>query len=225
MIGMQDRVTDLAIEEEASYAHALSGDFSFHTDALPRIFAWIERVRPDAVFGDAFELTNYQHDVGRLLLDGAVARYRARGVHLQNYEFPLSARPAQPGAPLQFGAFVRGPFEQFGLTADEVKLKQRIVQWSAEADPFVAQVAPLFPAVDIEAYRQVPHDRDYAVLPPELARHYDERGREEVRAGRYAQAITFDDHFRPLVQALNLIDRAALDKREHDSLGMTARRR
>jgi hypothetical protein len=202
MLGLQNLVTELQIGEETSYAHALTGNFSFHLEALPRILAWIGQVRPDAVFGDAFELSNYQHDVGRLLLDAAIARRRAQGAHLQNYEIPLSARLARPGAILQFGTFLCGPSEQFRLTANEVELKRRIVDLAVQADPFVAYAAPLFPAIDIETFREIPHDRDYSIAPPELARHYDERGREEVRANRYVQAITFDEHFRPLVQAL-----------------------
>ena len=162
MVGLADRVTYLGIDEVTSYRQALAGNFSFHIEALPRITAWLERVEPEAVFGDAFELTNYQHDVGRLLLDAAVTKHRARGLRLRSYEIPLSVQPSLPCGPLQFGSFLSGPFERFRLTAAEAGLKQRVVDWASTVDSFVGKVAPLFPGLDVEIYREV---RLIAIMP------------------------------------------------------------
>jgi hypothetical protein len=201
-IGLRDRAHGLAIDEAQSYREALAGNFAFHMSATSRILDWIKEVRPEAVFGDAFELTNYQHDVGRLLLDAAIKRSRQEGLDVTNYEFPLCFRPAQDRARLQFGVFPSGHYEQFRLSREEIASKVQIVDWATRLDKFIAYAAPLFPGPEIERYRKVPSDRDYSVPPPNLARHYDDRGREEVAAGRYTQAISFERHFAPLVRYL-----------------------
>jgi len=202
MIGLGNQIHDLWIDEAESYRAALAGDFAFHMSAAPRILDWINEVRPDAVFGDAFELTNYQHDVGRVLLDAVVKRARQLGFDVTNYEFPLSCRLARDGAPLQFGVFPSGRYNQFRLSREELTAKTRIVDWAIRLNKFVADVAPLFPGPGVERFRRVPLDRDYTVPPQELARHYDDRGREEVAAGRYTHPISFEAHFQPLVRFL-----------------------
>jgi hypothetical protein len=202
MIGLEDRVHGLAIDEAQSYREALAGNFAFHMSVTSLILDWIKEFRPEAIFGDAFELTNYHHDVGRVLLDAAIKRSREDGLDVTNYEFPLSFRAARVGAPLQFGVFPSGYYELFRLSREEIATKVQIIDWAARLDKLIAELAPLFPGPEIERYRKIPPDRDYSVPPPGLARHYDDRGREEVTAGRYTHAISFEGHFVPLVRFL-----------------------
>lgn len=200
-VGLGGHVTTLEIDEAESYQRALAGDFSFHLRMVPQILDWLQMVRPASVLGDAYEMSNYQHDVGRLMLDWAIKRYNNSGHVVENYEFPLSSRLDRDGAPLVFGAFLAGPSEEFRLRPEEIAIKTQVVEVAARHDAFVSHVAPLFPGVDIEYYRPVPADRNYHLPAEGLARYYDARGREEVAAGRYAEAISFEAHFLPLVYA------------------------
>lgn len=192
-----DRYTNFAVSEPQSFGCALAGDFGFHAALGARVADWVRAVRPDAVLGDAYEASNFHHDVGRVLIDAAV-----RGTGVANFEFPLSCRGAEPGEPLRYGTFPFGPFRALQLTAEEAHLKRRLVDTVCRASAFVANVAPQFASPDAECYRPVPDDRDYTAPPPGLALYYDERGREVVSAGLHARAVTFGDHFVPLVRAL-----------------------
>jgi hypothetical protein len=167
------------------------------------ILDWLIETRPDVVFGDAFELTNFQHDVGRACLDAALATYRSLGNTVENCELPLSHRSSEPHSTLTYGTFAdRAAEQQFKLTSDELQTKMQIVNWAIEVDSFVADVAPRFPDPSIERYKFVPGDRNYTIPPAGLARHYDTRGQEEVAARRYPAPITFENHFVPFVRAL-----------------------
>ena len=201
-LGLADRLTGFAISETESFDRALAGDFAFHAATGARIFEWLRAVRPDAVLGDAYEAYNFHHDVARLLLDGAARRERASGRAVANYEFPLSCRPNEPGAPVRYGVFPAGAFCELRLTEAEMAVKRALTAAVGRVDPFVAGVAPLFARPEVETYRAVPADRDYTAPPPGLALYYDERGREVVTAGLYPRAIAFRAHFVPLARAL-----------------------
>jgi hypothetical protein len=200
-VGLAEHVTTLEIDEAESYRRALAGDFSFHLGMMPLIVDWLQRVQPAAVLGDAYEMSNYQHDVGRLMLDLAIKQHNRSRHLVDNYEFPLSSRLDRDGAPLVFGMFLTGRGEEFRLLPEEIAIKRQVVDLAAQHDSFVSHVASLFPGVDVEYYRPVSPDRNYHLPAEGLARHYDLRGREEVAAGRYAEAISFEAHFLPLVRA------------------------
>ncbi len=206
-LGAGDRLASFAISESESFERALAGDFAFHADIGARVFDWLRAVRPDAMLGDAYEAYNFHHDVTRLLLDNALRR-GVFGRAVANYEFPLSCRLDEPGAPVRYGTFAFGSSLALRLTPDEVAVKRELIATVSRVDPFVASVAPLFANLEVERYRPVPVDRDYTVPPPGLARYYDERGREVVSAGLHPRAITFGEHFVPLVRALGGIPTA-----------------
>ncbi len=203
-LGLANRLTSLAVNETESFDRALAGDFAFHAVIGDRIFDWLGTARPDVVLGDAYEAYNFQHDVARLLIDDSIQRWRNLGRRIENYEFPLSCRVDQPGEPVRYGVFPFGLPCELRLDAREMATKRDAIARVGRADPFIATVAPLFPNPELETYREVPSDRDYTEPPPGLALYYDERGREVVSAGRFAEPITFRNHFVPLVHALGL---------------------
>jgi hypothetical protein len=202
MVGMEDRITDFEIDEAESYRRALAKDFAYHRAIVPRIVDWLESAQADVVFGDAFELSNYQHDVGRVMLDQAIKMLRSKGRSVANYEFPLSVRADRPGAELEFGRFIEGSNEEYALSQMDCVLKRKMVEMAKIGDSFISHVAPQFPGLEVERYRPVPADRDYLRVPAGMSLYYDDRGREEVQAGRYQQAIAFAEHFCPLVESL-----------------------
>jgi hypothetical protein len=201
-LGLGERTTSLGVSETESYRRALAGDFGFHLDVGRLVRDWLLRTGPDVVFADAYEASNYQHDVARLLLDRAVGECRAFGVAMVNYEFPLFCRPTGADSALVYGTFPAGPRQTLRLTPAELAIKLRLADSAAKADPFIGEVVPLFATPDREPYRCVPPDRDYTRPPDGLALYYDERGRADVAAGRHARLITFGEHFVPLARAV-----------------------
>lgn len=203
-LGLAERVASLAISETESFDRVLAGDFSFHAAIGDRIFDWLRTIRPDVVLGDAYETYNFHHDLARLFIDDSIQRLRVQGRRVENYEFPLSCRINEPDAPVQYGAFPFGAFRTLLLHPRELAEKQALATTVGRGNSFVADVARLFAKPEAEQYREVPVDRDYTTPPPGLALFYDERGAEAVRAGQYVEAITFGNHFVPLVRAIGL---------------------
>lgn len=213
LAGLDDHCDALRFDKDESYRRALAGDHGYHLEIGARIQEWIREVKPDAVLGDAYEASNFQHDIGRLLLDEAL-RFNATLLSGGNFEFPLSSRRHGDRTELRFGQFQAGTWETFSLTPEEAAIKESVVEWARDLDPFVDQVANFFPDLKSESYRAVPQDRNYLNPPPGLDLYYDERGREEVDKGTYETAITFRDHFVPLVEAVHAsrIDREFGDR-------------
>ncbi len=202
MVGLSDRASSFEIDEDESYRRALQQDHAYHIALSDRILAWLGEVNPTHVLGDAFEASNFQHDIGRLMLDDAIDRFRDAGHAVENLEFPLSSALDEPEAPLVYGRFLTGEWCDYRLDEAQIRMKRQAVQWARGQDAFVDHVADEFPSLEIESYRPVPATRDYLSPPGGLALHYDVRGREEVAAGKYETAISFDEHFVPLVRAL-----------------------
>jgi hypothetical protein len=94
------------------------------------------------------------------------------------------------------------PTRPLTSTPHEISAKRSLADWASVQDGFVAKVCKLIPDVQREPYRPVPVNRDYTIPPEGIRKHYDDRGSEEVRAGRYAAPILFAKHFVPLVNAL-----------------------
>ena len=204
LLGLAGRATFLNFLENESYAWALSGTAEPYRKIGEQILGWLEEVRPTAVFGDAFELSNFHHDLGRALLDGALRRYGERFGLPQNYECPLVCRTDPNPTRLRFQEFVSGPFEVFRLSEQELAAKRELVDWVGQRHPGAALATPLFPPMNQEVYRAVAPDRDYTLAPAGLRRHYDDWGRLQVFLGRYREALLFAEHFVPLVRALGL---------------------
>ncbi len=201
-LGVANRLTSFAISETESFDRALAGDFAFHTNIGTRVGDWLRAIRPSMVLGDAYEAYNFHHDVTRLLLDNALRGGFGRTI--ANYEFPLSCRIDRPGAAVRYGAFPFGVSRPLRLSADELVVKRELIAAVSRVDPFVADVASLFANPGVERYRMVPADRNYTIPPPGLARYYDERGRVVTNEGLYPRAITFNEHFVPLVRTLGM---------------------
>jgi hypothetical protein len=202
MAEMEGHVTDLEIDEAESYRSAIAGNFSFHEAMLTKIVDWLEEHETDVVYGDAYEVSNYQHDVGRLLLDQAIKIIKGKGRSIKNYEFPLSACAQHPDAALQFGRFIEGKHQDYVLNPQQSSVKRKVVEMAINQDHFISRVAPQFPGMGVEQYRLVPEDRNYLIPPSGLSLYYDKLGQERVAAGHYSQAITFSKHFCPLVERI-----------------------
>ena len=199
-LGLADRATFLSISEIDIHGWLLDSRLAPFLAMRDQVLQWLEQVRPAALFGDAFELWNVVHDIGRALLDSAWRQYSNNAV-CDNFELPLVCR-TEPGlSNLRFQQFPHGDFDVFHLTKAEAQLKRSLADWAATRWPEAAETKSFF-SIEREVFRRVAPDRDYSISPEGLCLHYDEWGRLKVRQGRRAKPILFAQHFVPIVRQL-----------------------
>lgn len=197
-LGLVDRATFLGVAEADIYRWLLERELGPFLELRGKLLAWLETVRPVTLFGDAFELSNVVHDIGRALLDSAWREYRKRD-ECENFELPLVFRTEPEVWNLRFQQFNHGEFETFQLTEEEVRLKKSLADWAGTQRTEAAMVKSFF-QIEREVYCKVPPDRDYTEPPQGLRFHYDEWGLMQVQRGKYAEAILFLEHFVPMVR-------------------------
>jgi hypothetical protein len=199
-IGLTERATFLGISEPDIYRWLLEGELSPFLELRQKLLAWLEDIRPDRIFGDAFELSNVVHDIARALIDSVWREYRRR-IACENFELPLVCR-TEPGVwNLRFQEFPLGDFEIFQLSANETQVKKSLADWAGSQRTEAAMVKDFF-SIEREVFRRVPCDRDYTKPPEGLRLHYDEWNELQAQRGKYAQPILFSKHFVPLVRQL-----------------------
>lgn len=203
-LGLTDQATFLGLSEVESYGRALEGDTAFYLRLRDGILGWLREVRPAAVFGDAFELSNFHHDLTRALLDAALRAYRSSDMSPANHECPLVCRTEPELWKLRLQEFPAGDGTVFELTEDELKKKQELIHWVGLQRVDAAMAVSRFPPLHREVYRSVPWDRDYGRPPAGLQRHYDDWGRMQVQLGKHRRPVLFEEHFVPIARALGL---------------------
>lgn len=192
------------IDDHEAYKWVHAGDWVPFFQIRERILQWIREASPDVVLGDAFECSNYMHDVIRALLDSALREYRNDHPTVRNFEFPLACRTVEEPSRLRFQFFPSGVVEEFALTEAEVARKQALALWALPQSEFIREIAPQFPPINIEPLRAIPWNRDYSKVPEGVEKHYDRRGLELVEKGLYSSPILFEKHFIPLIRELGL---------------------
>lgn len=195
-----DRTTFLSVSEQDLYRALLDGDVKPFLELRRSVLRWLDTTRPTQIFGDAFELSNVIHDIGRAVLDSALRDYCERSL-CENFELPLVCRTTSEIWNLRFQEFPNGSFEIIHLTPAELERKTALAHWISSRR-VEADMARSFFTLDKEVYRPVPADRDYALAPPGLRLHYDDWGRIQVQRGKYHRPILFSEHFVPLVRQL-----------------------
>lgn len=199
-IGLTDQATFLHVSEADIYRWLFAGEVAPFLEIRRRLVEWLDAVRPNLLFGDAFELSNIVHDVGRVLLDSAWRECRQR-FSCQNFELPLVCRTEPEIWNLRFQEFPEGPFETYHLDDPQKVLKKSLADWVGKQREEAAMAANFF-TLGREIFRGVPPDRDYTKPPQGLRLHYEDWGRLKVQAGTYQQPLLFADHFVPLVERL-----------------------
>lgn len=151
----------------------------------------------EIVAGDAVEGFNPSHDVGRLLLNAAVARLRAGGWPIESREFSLDGSPG-------------------GLTAEARATSLRI-QLDAAALARKLAAARSYPGLEDEVERaltcygresfqtewlrevQYGLDIDHLVSDPPF---YEVHGERQVAAGLYRRVLRYREHVAPVADWL-----------------------
>lgn len=201
----------LEMSEVESYSRAFRGDLGYYTEYRHRILDWLLRVQPDVIYGDAFELTNFHHDLTRMLLDDAIREYQRHHSNVENYEIAIASRTSDKMSSFLTQEFTSGSSEVYQPTPEEVRGKEMMLKIIGKKKPAVL-LGPQFYDLNREVYRGVPNDRDYTFSPPEFKRHYDEWGLQMVKRGKYEQAVLFDQHFAPIVRHLRSLDETLISK-------------
>jgi hypothetical protein len=199
-LGLTERARFLSISEPDIYRWLLEGELSPFIELRQNLLAWLEDIRPNKLFGDAFELSNVVHDIGRALLDSAWRDYR-ESFACENLELPLVCR-TEPGLwNLRFQQFPYGEFETFQLREEETRLKKSLADWAGTQRTEAAGVKDFF-SIEREIFRRVPFNRDYTTPPEGVRLHYDEWNEFQVQCGKHARPIMFAEHFVPIVREL-----------------------
>ena len=149
------------------------------------------------VAGDAIEGFNPGHDVGRLLLNAAVARLRAGGWPIENREFPLDGTPG--------GLTAEARAASLRIQLDAAALARKLAAARAypgledEVEGALARYGP--EAFQTEWLREVRYglDIDHLVADPP---YYEVHGERQVAAGLYPRVLRYREHVVPVAERL-----------------------
>jgi hypothetical protein len=145
------------------------------------------------VVGDESEGYNPVHDVCRLLINAAVAIVRRSGRSLENWSFPLAARPDAP----------RPGEVRFVLTDRDFQTKLNTASQYKELAPEVAVAARQF---GLDVFRHevfAPVEADLPESPkPSPRPFYEIHGERRVIEGTYREVIRYRDHIAPIAAEL-----------------------
>lgn len=189
--------------DEQIYKAILDQDFSFFRQIQKGIATFLAEIEIEVIVGDAIEGYNPSHDLCRCLIEGAVAEVQqTTGTTPLNYEFPLVAHPAvwsdQQGS------------ECFRLNnADEKWKRERIFEYArtvggtllTEVESFLEEFGPNALAEEwLTASQSATSLAQYKQTQP----YYEKHGQKQVEAGYYKQAILFNEHILPVINALGM---------------------
>jgi hypothetical protein len=145
------------------------------------------------VAGDAVEGFNPGHDVGRLLLNAAVARLRAGGWPIESREFPLEGTPG--------GLTAEARAASLCIQLDAAALARKLAAARAypgledEVERALARYGP--ESFQTEWLREVRYglDIDHLVSDPP---YYEVHGERQVAAGLYPRVLRYREHVVPV---------------------------
>lgn len=201
-LGLEEHATFVGLEEAKSYRWAREGLHAPYVALRETVLAWLRRTQPTVVLGDALELTNFHHDVGRVVLDAALARYGLDREPPTNVDLPLFCRTDEGLRNLRYQQFPDGGHAEHRLTPEETACKRELATWLVGKIEEASWVTSHVPAADREPYRVAPAGRTHLAPPSGLQRHYEQWGRMQVVLGKYDQPLLFEEHFLPIVRAV-----------------------
>ena len=168
------------------YAALLAGDQAPFQRAVALIVAAARRHRPGLLVTDAVDGHNPLHDLCQAIGSAVAARLAAGGQRLQH----LVARATADG--------IGEPVECWPLEAEAVGRKRLAVAGYVP----LAEEARHILATEPAALRQEELLRPTFTWPRDWLPAWEAFGRRRVAEGRFAQAITYAGHVRPIATAL-----------------------
>ncbi|CAL1125474.1 unnamed protein product [Cladocopium goreaui] len=197
-LGFEGCVTFLPVTEQEIYRRMLARDISWFAELRDRVGTWLSQLRPEVVFTDAFEWYNSVHDLCPLLVDAAIDSYKISWLRVpRRYDLPLAFQTTS--AQRISGSDTPDFFIlKHILTAEQSRRKRELVQHLTQVDASVQDATSTWKQerYEREFYRSVPLGRDYRTAPLRDAwKTYDDHGLDNVRRGRYQEAILFHEHY------------------------------
>jgi hypothetical protein len=183
-------------QDRALYAALLDRAHAPLVAVAAELATVLVRDQVDVVVADAAEGYNPAHDVCRLVVDAAVRRAARRLARpLVRLAFTLFERPdAPPGA----GPVERLPLDPL-LLARKTAAAHAYGSLAHEIDHALATWGEA--AFATECFRRLGDDTQPAAAP-RTAPLYEAWGEAQVAAGVYARVLRWDEHVRPLADAL-----------------------
>jgi hypothetical protein len=186
-----------AFTDRALYALLLDGDVRALIGLFDRFVADLVAYGADAVVADAAEGYNPAHDLARMLAGAAVERLRRRGAAPANFDFPLTGVP-DPGPVRPDDGCVR-------LTLGDADFDRK-VEAARGYRELAAELAAVAKEHGLDVFRREclrPAARRAGFDgPAERPPFYETYGERQVAAGRYREVLRWDQHVRPLADAL-----------------------
>jgi hypothetical protein len=185
------------LSDAALYRAVLDRDTALFVGLVEELAGAIVQHRVTVVAGDDAEGYNPTHDVCRLIIDAAVALARwSQPEPISNLAFMLMDRPGQVG---------HGPAPRAQVVLDAAALERKMAA-ALRYPEMAGEVAYARKtwgdeAFRVEAFRRVSDGELWA--PGDAPPFYEQYGRQQVQAGKYAEVIRYDEHIRPLAHALS----------------------
>jgi hypothetical protein len=183
-----------ALSDAELYAAVLRRDTALFLGLLDRLADFFARHRIDLVAGDAAEGYNPAHDLCRTLLDGAALMARpAAGPPLPNYEVSLT----------EWKAGCRAVHDQrcWHFSLDDALLGRKLD--AAEAyEEMKGEVQDGLRSQGREYFRVECLRQAAPACPRPGKPFYETWGEQRVAGGEYASVIRWQEHMRPLVEAI-----------------------
>ena len=183
--------------DAAMYQALLKRHTSVLVDLAVELSDIIVTNRIRVVVGDDAEGYNPTHDVCRMLIDAAVELAQASiETPIANLAFALMDRPDSDAAPLS------GIASRTVLDGDALQRKITAALNYVELADEVRHARSTWgdDAFRMETFRHVAAGELWS--PVEAPPFYEGYGSERVRAGAYTEVIRYDQHIRPLADAL-----------------------
>jgi len=198
--GIFGRFTDAAI-----YSAILETDFQLFYNLVDELSLELRRHEIDYVAGDASEGYNPVHDLWRLMLNTAVRAVQSRSNRkIDNFDFPLTGRPDQTH-PLQVGETVRFALDEAEFER-KIRAAENYAELGAEIESAVRRNGFLaFRNEYLRPVSQAQEDYLFNDIP-----FYERYGERQVAAGVYSRVIRYEEHMRPIADALDQYEKKVM---------------
>lgn len=200
--GVKEGIVFFNHTEASFYQAILDKDVTFFDQVAAKLAVMIRDTEPSQILCDAVEYYNPIHDI---IMPVTLRAIRKAQNHAQVFAVPLVYQKAAPQSGFVFQRALEGQrqFEEtFRLQDEESKAKATVL--SSTYTAVMAQMA--FPPEVIEQgcleEHLVPASSPLDLADLSCVIRYDQRGRMAQKEGLVERAITYAEHYLPLVREL-----------------------